>query len=135
MRVARVSVLVAATCLIGGCGTSERQQVQSKVEQFAKAAASKDYKTICQQVLAPVLLDRLAAGGIRCEQAMRIALASVKAPSLSIGRITVKGSQASVITLTAAAGQQASLDAIELVKTGAGWRISSLGAPVLPGKG
>jgi len=104
--------------------------VQSKVEQFAKAAAARDYKTICDQVLAPALLARLAAAGIPCPQAIQLGLRRVKNPTLSIGRVTVSGNNASVITLTSARGQLASLQSIQLVKTGAGWRISSLGSPV-----
>jgi len=33
--------------------------VQAKVEQFAHATASKDYATLCTQVLAPALVTRL----------------------------------------------------------------------------
>ena len=103
--------------------------MQAKVEQFAKATTGKDYKTICDQVLAPTLLERLAGGGVPCERAMQVGLGAVRSPTLSIGRITISGNAATVITLTAARGQHASLDAIQLVKTSGGWRISSLGAP------
>ncbi len=127
-----IAWIVGAACLLGGCGTSDRDQVRGKVDQFLKATASKDYGTLCQQVLAPALLAHLTGGGIKCEQAMQIALGSVKSPSLSIGRIDVNGNKASVITLTTAAGQQASLDAIELTKTDSGWRVVSLGTPVVP---
>jgi hypothetical protein len=126
----RAWVIVLAAAAVVGCGASEREQVQAKVEQFVKAAASKDYKTICDQVLAPSLLERLAAGGIPCEQAMQVGFGRVHNPTLSIGRIIVAGSTASAITLSGARGQEASLQAIELVRTGAGWRISSLGSPV-----
>ncbi len=130
MRFARALVIVTTACALGGCGTSARDQVKAKVEQFVKAAASKDYKTICAQVLAPSLLARLAAGGVPCEQAMQIGLGGVQNPTLSIGRITVSDRSASALTLTTARGQQTSLEAIELVKTSAGWRISSLGSAV-----
>ena len=124
--------MLGAAAALTGCGTSERDDVQAKVQQFVHAAADRDYKTICGQVLAPSLLEHLAAGGVGCEQAMQIALGRVQSPTLSIGRVTISGSTASVITLTAARGQEASLDAIQLVKTGQGWRITSLGSPVVP---
>jgi hypothetical protein len=134
MRARRCGLaIVCAACLLGGCGTSDSDRVRAKVDQFFKATASKDYATLCHQVLAPALLAHLSAGGIGCEQAMRIALGSVQSPSLSIGRVDVKGNTASVITLTTAAGQEASLVAIELTKTGSGWRVESLGTPVVPG--
>jgi predicted metal-dependent phosphotriesterase family hydrolase len=136
MRVRRGAVAIAwiacAGLIFGGCGTSDRDQVRAKVDQFLKATAGKDYRTLCDQVLAPALLSHLAAGGIACVQAMQIALEGVKSPALSIGRVDVNGDQASVITLTTASGQQASLDAIELTKTGKGWRVASLGTPVVP---
>jgi hypothetical protein len=132
MRAARGVLPVVVACVVAGCGTSERENVQAKVQQFVKAAASRDYKTICSQVLAPSLLERLAAGGVACEQAMQFALGSVQNPTLSVGKVTISGSNASVITLTSASGQQASLDAIKLVKTGRGWRITSLGSPLAP---
>jgi hypothetical protein len=133
MRLARVTVILGVAWALGGCGASERDQVQAKVEQFVKAAAGKDYRTICDRVLATSLLERLAAGGLGCEQAMQIAFGGVDRPTLSIGRITVSGSTASVITLTGARGQQASLDVVELVRTGQGWRVTALGSPVAPG--
>ncbi len=129
-----IASIACAACLLAGCGTSDRDQVRAKVDQFLKATARKDYATLCHQVLAPGLLAHLAAGGIQCEQAMQIALGAVKSPALSIGRVDVRGDKASVITLTTATGQQASLDAIELTKTGSGWRVESLGTPVIPKK-
>lgn len=125
-------VLLAAAWALGGCGASARDEVKAKVEQFANATAGKDYKTICDQVLASNLVDHLTASGITCNQAMRIFVDSVQNPSLSIGRITVDGPKASVITLTSARGQEGSLDAVQLVQTDNGWRISSLAAPLLP---
>ena len=127
-----LSALVAA-CLLAGCGVSDHDQVQAKVQQFLHATQSKDYKTLCTQVLGPSLLEHLAASGVPCETAMRIGLAGVTRPTLSIGRITVAGQRATAVTLTSAVGQQASLDAIELAKTDQGWRVESLGAPVTGG--
>ncbi len=117
---------------LGGCGgQSQQDQVRAKVEQFVGAAAARNYGTICNQVLAPSLLTRLAAGGISCPQAMQIGFGAVSRPTLSIGKITVSGPRASVIALSTAQGQPASLDTIELTKVRQGWRIASLGsAPV-----
>jgi hypothetical protein len=125
-----VLALGASLLWLSGCGTSERDKVQAKVEQFLHATATKDYKTLCDQVLAPSLLERFAAVNLPCQQGMQIALGGVKNPTLSIGRIIVNGSSASAITLTSARGQQGSLDAIGLVRTRQGWRVQSLGSPV-----
>ncbi len=129
MRIAPGAVVAAAACLIAGCGTSAHDQVKAKVEQLADAAAGHDYRTICDEVLAPALITRLADAGVGCEQAMRIAFGSLQNPTLSIGRIEISGRSAQAITLTAAKGQAASLDAIDLIKTAVGWRVASLGSP------
>ncbi len=124
-------LLAAGVALaLAGCGSSAHDQVKDKVDQFASAAAAKDYPTICREVLAPALVAHLTAAGITCTQAMRIALGSVRDPTLSIGRIIIDGNKAAAITLTTAAGQRASLQAIDLVKTAHGWRISSLSSPL-----
>ncbi|HWF56046.1 MAG TPA: hypothetical protein VG223_15525 [Solirubrobacteraceae bacterium] len=131
---ARSGVLLAVVCaaVVAGCGTSDRSLVQSKVEQLQSATAHHAFRTLCTQVLAPSLLAHLTDYGIPCEKAMQLGLGHVTQPALAIGRIEVHGDTASVDTITTAKGQEASLDAIELVKTSAGWRVSSLGTPTVP---
>jgi hypothetical protein len=126
-----VGALVA--CGLCGCGASATDQVRAKVEQLARATADRDYRALCDQILAPALVAHLTANGIGCERAMQVALAGVRSPTVSVGKITVRGSEASAITLSFAQGQQASLDAVELIETSNGWRVSSLGSPVADG--
>jgi hypothetical protein len=125
-------IAVACGIALAGCGSSDRELVQSKVDQFVRATAHKDYPTLCAQVLAPSLLAHLNGYGIKCEQAMQVGLGGVTDPALAVGRVDVHGSRASVVTISTAKGQQASLDAIELIKTGSGWRVSALGTPTFP---
>jgi hypothetical protein len=134
-----IEVLCAALALggcgpaLGGCGASANDQVRAKVQQFGKAVKSRDYKALCDDVLAPSLVAHLTLNRISCEQAMRVGLARVRDPTLSIGEVTVIGKTASVITLSMALGQQSSLDTIGLVETAHGWRISSLSSPIPTG--
>jgi hypothetical protein len=132
VRLARGIVIGGALAAIGlvGCGASASDQVRAKVEQLARATADKDYRALCDRVLAPSLVQHLTSNGIGCEQAMRVALAGVQNPTVSVGKVTVQGSQATAITFSFARGQQASLDAVKLVETGGGWRVSSLGSAV-----
>lgn len=123
---------VVCAAVVAGCGTSDRDLVRSKVDQFIHAVADHDYRTLCTQVYAPSLLAHLTDYGIPCEKAMQIGLGGVTQPALAIGRIDVHGDTASVDTITTAKGQEASLDALELVKTPAGWRVSTLGMPTFP---
>jgi hypothetical protein len=134
MRVAAGIILLGCAYVLAGCGTSESDQVRAKVDQFATASAAKDYMTICDQVLAPSLLAHLSAAGVTCREAMQIALGNVQNPTISIGRIRVAGRRASVITLSAARGEQASLESIDLIKTSKGWRLLSLGSPLTAGQ-
>jgi hypothetical protein len=129
MRAAVGLVILGSACALSGCGASQRDEVQAKVQQFARATANRDYRTICEQVLAPALLEHLAGAGLPCQQAMQIFVSSVQDPTLSIGSISVKGHRASAIALTGARGQTTTLEAIGLVQTGHGWRVSSLGSP------
>jgi hypothetical protein len=131
LRLAALATFAAIAGTLAGCSASDSDQVKAKVEQFLHATATHDYHTLCDQVLAPGLLARLAAGGIGCEQAMAIALGNVRAPVLSIGRITVSGSAAQAITLSGAADQAGAFETIELVRTGQGWRVSALATPSL----
>jgi hypothetical protein len=134
MRPRAGASIAAAACaaLLAGCGASDREQVRSKVEQFVHAVAHRDAGTLCRQVWAPALLAHFGPTGIGCRRAMLVFFQSVSEPSLGIGRIDVHGDRASVITITTARSQQASLDAIELVKTSGGWRVSALGTPNIP---
>ena len=124
-RAPAVALLTAMA--LAGCGTNARDAVKAKVEQYAKATRQHDYKTICTQVLAPTLVQRLNAFGVGCEQAMAIAYSSVRDATLGVGKITVSGKSASVIVLSLAANQPSSLRTIRLLDTSQGWRISSVG--------
>lgn len=124
-------MIVCVAVAAGGCASAQ-DHIRSTVQNLAQAAAARDYATICNDVLAPGLVHRLTGNGISCEQAMRVALRDVRDPVISIGRITVHGRRGTAITLTVARGQRAALSAIELVDTGSGWRISSLGSPLSP---
>lgn len=119
-------MIFAAALLSGGCGSSASDQVKAKVQELARTAAAHNYRRICTDVLAPSLVSRLRSYGISCEHAMGIALSGVRDPAISIGSTTVKGSSASVITLSMAAGQKASLETIGLIKTPHGWRVAAL---------
>jgi hypothetical protein len=122
-------MLAAAGVTLAACGTSPRDAVRAKVQQFAQTASHHDYKTMCTQVLAPSLAARAGSAGLSCEQAMAIALGSVRNPTISVGQVTVKGDAASAIVLSVAANQQASLDTLDLVRTHSGWRITALKGP------
>lgn len=118
----------AVTFLLAGCGSSDRDQVRSKMEEFAVAVAHRDAKTICSDVFAPSLVERFRGAGLSCQRGLQIFFTALHQPTLEVGRITVHGSKASAVTLSAASGEPPALRAIQLVKTSRGWRILSLAA-------
>lgn len=122
--------MTLAIASLAGCGATTTDQVRAKVQQFVTAVKARDYQSICQHVLAPVLLSHLAEAGLPCQQALQIGLSSLKDPSLAIGKITVTGNTARVITLSGAFGQKATLSALELTRTSSGWRVSALSSPL-----
>ena len=119
-------MLVGGALALAGCGASESQQVQAKVQEFAHATADRDYATLCQEVLAPDLVTHLTAAGISCRQAMKIFTQSVQHPTITVSKVTVNGSRASALVVAKATGQQSSRESIRLVKTARGWRLESL---------
>lgn len=131
MRTATLLIVLLAGIAVSGCGQSPNEQVRSKVEQFARDAQAHDYLAICDRVLSTSLLERLAGAGVSCPGALQQSLGGVRRPVLSIGRIRIKGGRATVVTLSAASGQTASLAEIELVRESGGWRIDSLGGTAL----
>jgi hypothetical protein len=128
------TAIAAAACALAGCGASESAEVQAKVQQFAKAVENHDATTLCTQVFAQALLDHFTAVGLPCERAMRIFLGSVHNPALAVGKVVIEGNRAEAITLSTAHHQIGALNAVELVNTSNGWRVSGLGSPVLPKK-
>ena len=120
-----VALLVLAGC--GDDGPSPEQQVRDAVVEFGRATAAKDYRTLCDRLLAPSLIEEVESIGLPCEVALRRGLGQVRDPRLTIGRIEVRDDRASAQVRTTAAGEQPSEDTLELVDVDGSWKISSLG--------
>jgi hypothetical protein len=126
MRLALAIVLVGGAFAVAGCGASQHQQVEAKVQQFAHATASRDYATLCNDVLAPSLIAHLTAAGITCTRAMQIFTSNVHNPTISVAKVSISGLVATAVVRATATGQRASVQSIQLVKTQHGWRLASL---------
>jgi len=136
--VTRRAAMLAVALLAGlaGCGESEpsdEQQVRTTLTAFSRATAAKDYQALCDRLLAPALIADLKQIGLPCEIALQQGLGDVRQPRLVVGDVTVKGKSAVAEVRTSAEGQAPSKDTVELVRTDAGWRISSLATPSEPG--
>ena len=63
-------VALASAVILAGCGASDTDQVQTTLNQFAQAVATRNAKPICDRVLAPQLVARLEGVGLSCEYAI-----------------------------------------------------------------
>src|ERR1700754_4734616 len=82
-------LLVLVGC--GDAGPTPEQQVRTTVSEFGRATADKDYKTMCDRLLAPDLVEDVQQVGLPCEQALKQGLDSVRDPRLTIGGVTIDG--------------------------------------------
>jgi hypothetical protein len=131
----RLAALAAGALVLAGCGNakpSDEEQVRTTLTSFSRATAAKDYQTICDRLLAPSLIAALKKIGLPCEIALQQGLGDVREPRLLVGAVTVQGKRATADVRSSAEGQPPSKDMIELVRTDAGWRISSLARPATP---
>jgi hypothetical protein len=119
-------LLVLVGC--GDAGPTPEEQVRTTVGDFGRATAAKDYRALCEDLLAPQLVDKVTQVGLPCEAALRRGLDRVKDPHLTIGRVQVDGDRASAEIRTSAAGEQPSKDTLRLVNVNGMWKIASLGS-------
>jgi hypothetical protein len=123
-----VALAAAALALCGcGSGPSDEQQVRSAVLAFGRATAAKDYQRMCDDLLAPRLVEKIKQAGLPCEVALQKGLGNVKDPQLTLGRIAVNGDSATADVRTSARGQAPSRDTLKLTKVAGRWKIASLG--------
>jgi hypothetical protein len=127
----RPLLLVLAVCVLAGCGDSgpsDEQRIRTTLSEFQRATAARDYRALCDRILAPKLIETVKQIGLPCEIALQKGFEDVKEPRLSIGTIEVDDDTATAQVRSSAAGESPSNDTVELVKVGDGWRIASLGA-------
>ena len=122
-------VLVAA-CALAGCGDSgptDEQRIRTTLSEFQRATAARDYRALCDRILAPKLIETVKQIGLPCEVALQKGFENVEDPRIAVGAIDVRDDKATAEVRSSAAGEPPSQDTVELVRIGDGWRISSLG--------
>jgi hypothetical protein len=119
-------LLVLVGC--GDAGPTPEEQVRTTVSEFGRATAAKDYKTMCDRLLAPKLIEDVTQIGLSCERALKRGLDKVRDPRLTIGQVQIDGDTATAEIRTSAAGEEPSKDTLKLVNVNGTWKISSLGS-------
>ncbi len=125
----RVLLTVLSLLALVGCGDKQptaQEQVRSAVTRFGEASAKKDYQAICDDLITPALVKGVQEAGLPCELAFQKGLGDVRAPTLKVLSVDVRGDRASARVATGAAGQAPSNDVLRLERAGGGWRIASL---------
>jgi hypothetical protein len=131
----RPLLLVLAACALAGCGDSgpsDEERIRATLAQFQRATGERDYRALCEQILAPRLVETVEQIGLPCERALAKGFEDVREPRLSVGDVTVKDDAATAQVRSSAAGQAPSDDTVALVRVGDSWRIQSLGDGVAP---
>jgi hypothetical protein len=113
----------------GGSGPDATTAVRATVAKFGVATRTHDWQTICDTLLSETLVSKIEDVGLPCETAIEKGLGDVKNPTLEITDVSIAGARALVSIHTTANGQEASDDALQLVKQDGAWRIASLAAP------
>ena|SRR5438105_12102579 len=119
-------VALASAVILAGCGASDTDQVQTTLNQFAQAVATRNAKPICDRVLAPQLVARLEGVGLSCEYAIDhfFFRCKLRHPTLTVGKVAISGNNATALVYAGANGQSGGIFEIGLAKTSKGWRVA-----------
>ncbi|HEX8104521.1 MAG TPA: hypothetical protein VF533_18030 [Solirubrobacteraceae bacterium] len=102
----------------------EEKKVAEVVDDLQTAGQAKDAGEICSRILAPELVDKLAAPGRSCSDEVDKALDDADDFALDVKDVAVTGTTATARVEDADDKPRE----LRLVKQSAGWRIASLGA-------
>ncbi len=102
------------------------EEVRETLDRYAAATRDKDYQTLCDDLYASELVERIRAAGLPCEVALRTGLEDRQNPQLAVSRVEVTGDTANARVRSTAGGEVPSVDTVRLVKEDGGWRVSSL---------
>ena len=103
--------------------SGEQRLVANTVEDFESAASKGDQDQICRELLAKPLVATYAERGGTCEKAVDGALKDTDSFGLTVESVRITDGQATA-RVKADRGKHDVLRTINLVKEGAGWRIS-----------
>jgi hypothetical protein len=105
----------------------EQRAVAQAVEDLQEAGTDRDGTKICEQLLAPKLVQSIrSASGTTCPTAIGDRLDDVDAFGLTVQKVQVNGDEA-IATVKSDAGSKDRIDQFTLIRQGRNWRISSLG--------
>jgi hypothetical protein len=124
-----IAVVVVLAVIALRPGPDAQEQVRETLDRYTEATRDKDYQTLCDDLYASDLVERIRSAGLPCEVALRTGLEERKNPQLRILALEVNGDQSLARVRSTAVGEVPSVDTIRLVKEGENWRVASLAEP------
>jgi outer membrane PBP1 activator LpoA protein len=133
-----VPLALLASLALAGCTTrstsddstgefrGDQRLVANTVEDFESAASEGDQDKICRDLLARALVAQYTERGGSCERAVDGALKDTDSFEMTVERVTITGTQASV-RVKSDRGKKDLQQSLTLVRQGQGWRISGFG--------
>ncbi len=129
--VACIAIVVVLFVLVSALRPEpdREDEVRETLERFAAATRDKDYQTLCDDLYAEDLVERVRAAGLPCEVALRTGLEDRQNPRLEVLGVEVNGDQALARVRSTAGGEVPSTDVVRLIKEDGDWRVASLSEP------
>jgi hypothetical protein len=134
-RLLAVLVLVPALAL-SACGTTgkdsaknfqgEQRAVAQAIEDLQTAGRKGDQDKICEQLLAPALVQKITAANGPCPNALKDRIADADVFELQVQKVTIDGDRATAVVKTDG-GDPDQTYSLGLQKVGGSWKLSSLG--------
>lgn len=105
------------------------EEVREALDRYAAATRDKDYQTLCDELLASELVERIRNAGLPCEVALRTGLENRRNPRLEVLSVEANGDEAVARVSGSAEGEVAATVDYRLVREEDAWRIASSGGP------
>ena len=136
MRRPLAALLILLAALAAGCGTGsssagdfegDEKAVAEQVERIQTAGQRRDGESICTDVLAEELRERLTAGNSTCEQELDKVIEDADDFELTVRDVEISGQTASA-KVEGRVGSAKQVRTLEFVREGEDWRATSLGS-------
>jgi hypothetical protein len=129
IALAPILVVVVLLAIVLKPEPNQEEKVRATLDRYEAATRDKDYQTLCDDLLASELVERIRNAGLPCEVALRTGLENRVNPTLEVLAVEVNGDQADARVSGAAVGEPRGTDNYRLVREDDQWRIASSGGP------
>jgi hypothetical protein len=125
VALAVLAVVVVVAVITLKPGPDEDKQVRETLDRYAVASRDKDYQTLCDDLLASELVERIRSAGLPCEVALKTGLENRRNPTLKVLAVEVNGDQALARVVGSAVGEPSGTSTYRLVHEDGGWHIAT----------